>query len=317
MEGTVRRTEIYRGRKAALATMHGKERVIEAPMRTLLGLEIEVEDEDTDALGTFTGEIARPGTMRETAISKARLGMRRTGCPVGLASEGSYGPHPFVPFLPTGTELLVLVDDANGYIIQESLVCEKTNFDHLTATDIGMIEAFLDRVRFPGHALIVQPNQPVEERGARLAAYARRLMQAAAFRRSIAAGPAKSIIYKGVQCEDALKAAFDECARLSQDEQVLVTTDMRAFANPTRMNSICLLADRLAERVACPCPACGAPGYGRVEPKRGLPCAFCGHPTDLVAFEVMGCIACECSEERPRPDGATSAPATYCAWCNP
>jgi hypothetical protein len=106
----------------------------------------------------------------------------------------------------------------------------------------------------------VQPNQPVEERGARLAAYARRLMQAAPFQRSIAAGPAKSIIYKGVQCEDALKAAFGECARLSQDGQVLVTTDMRAFANPTRMNSIRLLADLLAERVACPCPARPATG---------------------------------------------------------
>jgi hypothetical protein len=212
MGGTVRRTKIYRGRKAVLATMHGKERAIEEPMRTLLGLEIEVGDVDTDSLGTFTGEIARPGTKRETAIAKARLGMRRTGCPVGLASEGSYGPHPFVPFLPTGTELLVLVDDANGYIVQESLVCEKTTFDHVTATDVGMIKAFLDRVRFPGHAVIVQPNRPIEENGGRLAAYARRLIQAAPFRRSIAAGPAKSIIYKGVQCEDALKAAIDECA---------------------------------------------------------------------------------------------------------
>ena len=47
---------------------------------------------DTDRLGTFTGEVERPGPPRETALMKARLGQRATGLPRALASEGVFGP---------------------------------------------------------------------------------------------------------------------------------------------------------------------------------------------------------------------------------
>ena len=47
---------------------------------------------DTDRLGTFTGEVERPGPPRETALMKARLGQGATGLPCALASEGAFGP---------------------------------------------------------------------------------------------------------------------------------------------------------------------------------------------------------------------------------
>ena len=66
-------TSIYAGRRAVLTTMHGKEEAIRPPFETLLGLRIEgSEGIDTDSLGTFTGEIAREGSMLDIAIRKAR-----------------------------------------------------------------------------------------------------------------------------------------------------------------------------------------------------------------------------------------------------
>ena len=46
-------------------------------------------DADTDVLGTFTGDVPRPGSPFETAVAKARIGMGLTGCSLGLASEGT------------------------------------------------------------------------------------------------------------------------------------------------------------------------------------------------------------------------------------
>ena len=58
----------YQGAVAALATRHGKEAAVAPAMAEALGLEIMVPAElDTDSLGTFTGELPRPASMRETA----------------------------------------------------------------------------------------------------------------------------------------------------------------------------------------------------------------------------------------------------------
>jgi len=105
----------YAGRAAVLATRHGKERLLGRPLRVTPGLRLRVPpDLDTDALGTFTGEVARVGTPLEVARRKARLGMEAMGLPLGLASEGSFGPHPTIPFLPADHELLLFVDDERG-----------------------------------------------------------------------------------------------------------------------------------------------------------------------------------------------------------
>ena len=39
---------------------------------------------DTDALGTFTGEIERKQSPRETVLIKARLGVEKTGESIGI-----------------------------------------------------------------------------------------------------------------------------------------------------------------------------------------------------------------------------------------
>lgn len=89
----------WAGRQAVIGTMHGKEAVI-GPRLSALGLTSLVpENFDTDRFGTFTGEVKRVGTQLEAARQKARAAMAATGAPIGVASEGSFGPHPAIPFL--------------------------------------------------------------------------------------------------------------------------------------------------------------------------------------------------------------------------
>ena len=104
--------------RVALGTMHGKEAVI-APPLAALGVTVVLAEVETDRFGTFSGEVARTGSMIEAARAKAQAAIAATGLPVGLASEGAYGPHPHFSFLPFGRELLVWLDIRTGQEVVE------------------------------------------------------------------------------------------------------------------------------------------------------------------------------------------------------
>lgn len=281
---------VYAGRSAVLATMHRKEEAIAPVLLSTLDLLVATAPGlDTDQLGTFSGEISREGTMLEVAVRKARLGMSAAGLPLGIASEGTFGPHPAIPFFPSAMELLVFVDEERGLVVHESLIAEATNFDHLATLPGEALEAFLERVGFPAHGLIVRPNE-------------------AALTVALA---------KGIVDRERLDRAIVEAASASADGRARLETDMRAHFNPTRMKSLAMLARRLAQRLATLCPACGTPGFGRTGTRTGLMCEDCGTPTEMVAVQIFGCPRCDHREERPRPDGLQTAPARYCPQCNP
>ena len=281
----------YAGQRAVLATMHGKGTAIAPAFRDVLRMRLDTAvDLDTDALGTFTGEIPRAGNILDTAIAKARLGMAAAGLPIGIASEGSYGPHPLVPFMAGGVELMVLVDDRRGIVVSEHLIEDAPVFGHALAACPAELEDFLKRHRFPSHALIVRPN--------------------------LGATPTARI-HKGVRDRRVLADAVADAATASLDGKALVEADMRAHMNPTRMASIARLARILAARMATRCPACGSPGFGRVDVEAGLPCEACEAPTARVHHEVLGCAACAHRAQRARSDGRTHAEAGECDLCNP
>jgi hypothetical protein len=281
----------YAGERAVIATMHGKEAAVAPVLLARLGIVVTTAPNlDTDALGTFTGEIPRAGTIREAAISKARLGMTATGLPIGIASEGSYGPHPNIPFIPGGVELMVLVDSARGLVVAEHLIEDEPMFGHAFAKSTDDVKTFLDRIGFPEHALIVKAAE---------------------------AGGDGGPIHKGLRSTGDLARAITQCAAHSRDGRALIQTDMRAHMNPTRMASLRRLASTLAKRVANPCPACGMPGYGQVDVETGLPCEDCGAPSIMVRHRVFGCVACEHREKRLRPDRRTHADPGHCPQCNP
>ena len=132
----------YAGRRVALLTQHGKERVLAPVLEPALGCRIErVAGYDTDLLGTFTRDIPRAGTQLEAARQKARLGMELAGLPLGLASEGSFGPDPMMGMFPWNVELLIWIDAERDLEIV-GVAQGKTNFAHVLAASWEEAEAF-------------------------------------------------------------------------------------------------------------------------------------------------------------------------------
>ncbi len=279
--------EPYAGRRVALLTQHGKERAIAPVIEPALGCRVErVAGYDTDLLGTFTRDIPRAGTQLEAARKKARLGMELAGLPLGLASEGSFGPDPMVGMFPWNVEMIVWIDDALGIEVA-GMAAGKTNFAHRLAADWTAAEAFARQSGFPEHHLVVRPE-----------------------------GEADPRIRKGIAAWAELEAAVAWALEQSASGRVFLETDVRAHANPTRMDTIRLAAEDLAKKLCSPCPACGAPGFWIVERVAGLRCADCGAPTRETRAEVHGCLTCAHRETREHADRAYADPSR-CDDCNP
>ncbi len=277
----------YRGRQAVLATKHHKEEAIRGPFKTV-GIDVVVpEGLDTDALGTFSGEIEREGTLGEVVARKARLGMAAAGSALGIASEGSFRPHAELDFQVGSHELLCLVDDENDVVLIEDLFTFDTNFGNAKVSRFGDLEEFLERARFPSHALIAAPNDRIK------IGHDNRV-------RLVLDDVPEQQLFKGIAVADELAEVVARCAAMSADGLVHIETDMRAHLNPTRMRNIGRLAFRMAHRLLQTCPDCGAPGWGNVETRRGMGCSSCGdwNPEAVEARE--GCQHCGARAEETR-----------------
>ncbi|MEB3275507.1 MAG: DUF6671 family protein [Cyanobacteriota bacterium] len=284
---------LYAGRQICLTTRHGKQRALARPLAAGLGLELLVSDADTDRLGTFSGEIERQGDALQTCRSKALLGLDATGLSLGLASEGSFGPHPAVPLLAVGQELLLFIDRERGLEVVEQQLELRTNYSQITLEADGDPSPWLAQVGFPRHAVIARPASLP------------------------AADASAGLLFKGLSTPQQLQTALQACQDADPQGQVWLETDMRAHLNPTRMTSIRRLGFALVRRLRSRCPACGSPGWGLVETEPGLPCSWCGEATPLAASEIWGCPSCGERSRQPRHDGLTVADPGHCSWCNP
>lgn len=285
--GVSKAADLYGGRTIALLTQHGKERVIAPVLEAALGCRIErVADYDTDLLGTFTRDIPRAGTQLGAARTKALLGMELAGSPLGLASEGSFGPDPFTGMLRWNVEMLIWIDSERELevvgVAQGSAV-----FSHLLTADWDAAESFAGNSKFPDHHMVVRPDGEGDPR-----------------------------IRKGITSWTELEAAFARALEQSASGQVFLETDLRAHANPTRMENIRLAAEDLARRLCSLCPACNAPGFWIMERVAGLPCRECGSPTRETRADVHGCLKCPHRSTLDRTD-RQYADAACCDYCNP
>lgn len=286
----VPRANSYQGRGAVLTTMHGKGAAIAPSFQNKLGLKVEVNPGiNTDLLGTFTREVTREKNMLETAIEKARLGMKQSRQSLGIASEGSFGPHPSIPFLAITRELIVFVDDEQNIVVHELVTTEDTNFSSAVVSPDEDVSGFLSRTGFPEHAVVVSPHESADYRPT----------------------------FKGVRERTVLNGLIRRSADASFDGKALLQTDMRANFNPTRMKVIANCAEKLADRLRSECPQCLEVGWGIVDVERGLPCEFCGAATKAVKFEIWGCVRCTYREKRFRIDGMLASQQQYCNSCNP
>jgi len=277
--------QMFKGRKMVIATKHGKQAVLAAPFREELGI-IPIVSKlfNTDAFGTFTGEIERKSDPLATAREKCRAAMDLTGCSLALASEGSFGPHPQVWMGSCNEELLLFKDLENDLEISYSALSVHTNFSGRKVKDQQELTRFAIAAKFPSHALILSK-------------------------------PDSRSFVKGIQSWEELYHYFKHLKE--QTEEVFVQTDMRAMHNPTRMQFIGQVAQKLLHKIKTACPKCATPGFGMVGVRRGLPCNNCNEPTDSVIAHVLECLRCHYSEEILYPEGKRFEDPQYCNQCNP
>ncbi|MBF2051447.1 MAG: DUF6671 family protein [Leptolyngbya sp. IPPAS B-1204] len=285
--------EFFASQTAVLATMHRKEDVIAPLLEQQLGLQIVVpQNFNTDRFGTFSREVKRAGSQLEAARIKAQAAMQATGAAIALASEGAFGPHPAMPYLPCNRELVLLLDSQNQLEIVGEALSTETNFSQTQVKTLAEALQFAERVGFPQHGLVVIAG---ENAGTDMVT-------------------ADQII-KGIVTEAQLVDALEWA--LTQTQTAWIETDMRAMYNPTRMQVIRQATENLIAKIKQFCPRCGRPGFEIRERKAGLPCGLCGLPTALTRAVIYRCQGCGFEQAVEFPDQVTTADPTYCSYCNP
>lgn len=276
---------MYAGARFALLTQHGKEQVFRPAFEAAFGARVElVTGLDTDTLGTFTRDVPRAGTQLEAARQKARLGMERARLPLGLASEGSFGPGP-LGLGSWNVELVVLIDAVRGVEVVGRAEAPGRCVQG-TVSSREALEALAQLADFPRHGLVLRPDDAHDPR-----------------------------VQKGISSWDALDDAWLLARASSRTGSVFVESDLRAHLNPTRMALIDLAVRDLVARLSSACPRCNAPGFGVAARVPGLKCSACGAETRRPRAARWDCVRCEHREERPLPD-LTADPAS-CDACNP
>jgi len=281
----------YNGSTIVLVTKHAKSHAIAPSFKDKLNAHVSEFVIDTDQLGTFSGEIERNGTALDCARAKCEKAIEIMGENVEflLASEGSFGPHPMIPFIPCDYEILYFIDRKRDFHLSVSLLSETTNYKIKEIKSLKELQSFAKKSQFPSHALIIRSESKVYT----------------------------GKIIKGINTLQNLKKAFNELSKLHPEGKVWVETDMRACFNPSRMNVISLLTEKLTKRLAVLCPHCDTPGWGKVRIENGLNCCWCNLETELAKFEVFGCTRCNYEKFELPSHGFKKADPSNCSYCNP
>lgn len=280
-------SDIFKNRTAVLITKHKKDEVI-FPVLAQLGMNFKLLDTvDTDTFGTFTRDIERKGTQLEAARYKALKAIEETGESIAIASEGSFGAHPTIYFVPANIELILFVDTLNNIEISGWEISTDTNSSHAEISDVEEAKEFAKKCGFPSHGMVVRPIDNSD------------------------------ILFKGITSEKTLEEAVLKCLVASQNGKVLIETDMRAVFNPTRMKVIEKATINLLNKIKNLCPECGWPGFEITEWIKGLPCEICFFPTRGIKKHIYQCKKCYHKKEIEYPDNQKCSEPEFCDFCNP
>jgi hypothetical protein len=277
----------FKNRKLLIATKHQKEKVIAPIVERELGVTCFIDNTlDTDILGTFTGEVERELDPVSTVREKCLQAMKLNNCDLGIASEGSFGPHPSIFFVNADDEFLIFIDTLNNVEVIVREISTTTNFNGKQVQNQKELIEFADQIGFPTHGLILSKLKDE-----------------------------KTEIHKGITDIENLKNSFE--LLWAKYNSVYVETDMRAMFNPTRMNVIKNATKKLVQKIKSTCPQCKTPGFGITDSKKGLKCSLCGLPTDSILSYIYICNHCQFSKEEIYPLNKTTEDPMYCNNCNP
>jgi len=277
----------FGGRTLLIATKHRKEKVIAPLLEEALGVTCQVNPQlDTDRFGTFSGEIERQEDPLTTLRKKCLYALDVSGGDLVLGNEGSFGPHPTIGLIPANEEWMLLIDRKDPLEVWVRSLRTETNFSATKANTESELLAFAQQVKFPGHGLILRPfaDQALD-------------------------------VHKGITDPEHLLQTYRSLR--NRYGSVQVETDMRALYNPTRMEGIGALTEKLIRSLRSACPACQTPGFDVVEAIPGLPCGQCGSETRSTLRHRYQCRACGQEEQRNFPNGKKQEDPMYCDFCNP
>jgi hypothetical protein len=278
---------MFTGRKLAIATKHKKELVIAPLLEKELGVECFVPfDLDTDLLGTFTGEIEREQDPISTVRKKCEMAMQLAHCDLALASEGSFGAHPSIGFIPANEEYLIFIDRKEQLEITVKELSTETNFGGKEIKTLKELREFAKLSQFPSHALIMRGTKSDFKE-----------------------------IKKGISDWNSLEEYYRIFSEKSAS--VFVETDMRAMYNPTRMSVIANATNKLIEKIKNCCPNCHTPGFSIESAQAGLPCIDCHFPTRSVHSYTYKCKKCQHEQIILYPHNKKFEEPLYCDFCNP
>jgi hypothetical protein len=277
----------FAGRAISIATKHNKESVIAPILNSRLGMvSFTPSDIDTDLLGTFSGEVERIGNPIDILREKCTMAMDFTGHDVAVASEGTFGPHPYIPFVYADEEIILLSDRRHDLEVVVKKISTITNFAGAEISSLNELIKFAKKALFPLHGIILKraKNDFKEMR-------------------------------KGIKDWNVLNATYHQF--MDKHGTVYAETDMRANMNPLRMNLIRNVSLELVKKMKSKCPECYYPNFGITVVKQGLPCSQCATPTKSILTNVSECGSCGFRSEIMYPKGIFSENPMYCDVCNP
>lgn len=273
----------FQNKTCLIVTKHQKELVIAPALESSLGLKCIHSDQfNTDLLGTFSGEIERIKDPISTVKDKCLLGVNYPGIDFIVASEGSFGPHPYIPFVYADEELIGFYDIQNEHFLVEKQLFLDVNFGQIHLNKIEQLETFLTQYQFPSHGVILKIEDKI-----------------------IKDENDKVLIYKTIS--EAIQNGL--CCSIE--------TDMRAMSNPTRMAAIAQLAKKLAQTLTTNCDQCQSYGFAIKEQVPGLQCSICKRPTKSIHYHLYRCWQCGFEEKKLFPNQKYYEEPTFCDWCNP
>ena len=212
--------------------------------------------------------------------------MERFNFDLCIASEGSFGPHPTIPFAAADEEWLLLIDRKNNIEIFVSHISTSTNLNGKQISHLDELHQFAHHCKFPSHALIIRNK----ENGI-------------------------DYVKKGITNWDELVIHYETTK--AHFGQAYIETDMRAMCNPMRMKVIEETMEKLISAMQSTCPNCNAPGFVVQDRQSGLPCMLCGFPTQSTLSHIYRCHHCHFQENKFYPSGKTTEDPMYCDLCNP
>ena len=273
------------GTPVLTATKHGKDRYLGQVFSQRWGVSLRAAGIDTDLLGTFSGEVPRPGDVRTTLRHKVEMAQATdASADCIVATEGSFGPDPVLGWIPLHEEVLLWAWPKLGKELFVAHRSHDTNFSSCQEPDFAAVRRWAERVGFPSAHLIVRRADG-------------------------------TVLAKGLNDPTELERLWRETSAAHGTPSL--ETDMRADRNPRRQEALRALAHKTMEAVEAHCPSCGFPGFVPRPASPGAPCRACGAPTRLPRELRAECPECHAAQSRESPHQIQGVDPGQCDQCNP